>query len=279
MCECSIDADINTDNPSKPKPPFAEARFRHARRLKDNFLRSPARFLLRDQDPAGIERLEHLLVQEIDAALRFSCQLWSRRDTTPRITGLAELGRTPFQSASEIMELYQGRSTSAMERAVTTTIAPNSFSPGSQHDNATIITVIQPSIGNGAKVWTKARVLVAEAKSHSHNKNTWNKPPVSDITSTSTTTTRTTTTIPKSVGVVQDESFPSKNTTSFSGRRLAPTPTQTPNPVPDSVRAPAPPSDDDDPRRETTLILLPKRYLFQNPGTAAGNLPIAQTGT
>ncbi|KAK3307785.1 uncharacterized protein B0T15DRAFT_549614 [Chaetomium strumarium] len=78
------------------------------RGLKDAFLRSPARFLLRDQDAAGIEKLERRLVQEMDSALRFSCQLWCRREPIS-VRGLDELVDTAFSAASDSMELCQAQ--------------------------------------------------------------------------------------------------------------------------------------------------------------------------
>ncbi|KAK3358740.1 hypothetical protein B0T25DRAFT_563814 [Lasiosphaeria hispida] len=59
---------------------LATSRQAFARKLKERFLRGAARFLLQDQDAIGIEELERRLVDELDMALRFSCQIWSRRD-------------------------------------------------------------------------------------------------------------------------------------------------------------------------------------------------------
>ena len=69
---------------------LANARRDYAQQLKDRFLGSAARFLLRDQDAGGIARLEGRLLAELDLALRFSVQAWSR--VAPLVfVGLSEL--------------------------------------------------------------------------------------------------------------------------------------------------------------------------------------------
>ena len=106
FCEDGMSAEVDNILLTDDGRLLAEARVRHAGRLKDSFLRSPARFLLQDQDAAGIEKLERRLVREIDAALRFSCQMWCRRDT-PCVRGLRDFGETSFNSSNDEMELYQ----------------------------------------------------------------------------------------------------------------------------------------------------------------------------
>ncbi len=145
---------------------LAEARIRHAGRLKDAFLRSPARFLLQDQDAAGIEKLERRLVREIDAALRFSCQMWCRRDT-PCVRGLRDFTGTTFSSPNDELELYQTHPPLSSPPATRTANAGDA--PLGHHDNNSVILVVQPSIvvgtvrGNGKsvnRVLGKASVLV-----------------------------------------------------------------------------------------------------------------------
>ncbi|KAK4234095.1 hypothetical protein C8A03DRAFT_18939, partial [Achaetomium macrosporum] len=152
---------------------LAEARLRYAGRLKDNFLRSPARFLLQDQDAAGIEKLERRLLQEIDAALRFSCQLWCRRDPI-FVKGLDELADMTFNAASDNMELCQAQAPLYAQHAGSTANARDA--PPGYHDGHSVVMVVQPSIGvkqsvgNGKgakdsiKAWVKASVLVAPPK-------------------------------------------------------------------------------------------------------------------
>ncbi|KAL2169526.1 hypothetical protein VTG60DRAFT_5919 [Thermothelomyces hinnuleus] len=152
---------------------LAEARLRHAGRLKDSFLRGPARFLLRDQEAAGIEELESRLMKEVDAALRFSCQLWCHQDTL-RVCGLDELAGTAVKAASDHMRLYH------IQAPLHIDAAGNTFDSQTElrgsHEGHSVIMVIQPSVGASAntkagkpskdfkgdtKVWTKASVLVA----------------------------------------------------------------------------------------------------------------------
>ncbi|KAK4121187.1 hypothetical protein N657DRAFT_623362 [Parathielavia appendiculata] len=153
-----------------------EVRLRYAGRLKDKFLRGPARFLLRDQDSAGIEKLERRLLQEIDATLRFSCQLWCRHDT-PQVRGLHDLIETAFNNSRDDIELCQAQA----PLHVQSPRGPNADdAPPGYHDGHSVIMVVQPSVGistststvQGAKVnykvnpkvWTKASVLVATPK-------------------------------------------------------------------------------------------------------------------
>ncbi|KAK3986768.1 hypothetical protein QBC44DRAFT_133408 [Cladorrhinum sp. PSN332] len=156
---------------------LAESRKLYATRLKDHFLRGAARFLLEGQDAAGIEKLERELVQEIDAALRFSCQLWSRQDgVIPCVKVLKDLSGTPFSAKSKIMELCQSQapapSAIAAEREETKADAPPEY-----HDGDEVVVVVQPAVEAITaarklepssreepavrRVWSKARVLVA----------------------------------------------------------------------------------------------------------------------
>ncbi|KAK4247871.1 hypothetical protein C7999DRAFT_14164 [Corynascus novoguineensis] len=156
---------------------LAEARVRYAGRLKDTFLRGPARFLLRDQDAAGIEKLERRLVQEIDAALRFSCQLWCRHDI-PQIHGLHELAKKATHAASDDIRLCRAQVPPFAEH-VGSVVELGDETPG-YPDGLSVIMVLQPSVGaitspkprtpsnedsrSSTKIWIKASVLVGTPK-------------------------------------------------------------------------------------------------------------------
>jgi hypothetical protein len=169
FCEGGMGIEADNVLLSQNRRLLAEARLKYAGRLKDKFLRGPARFLLQDQDPAGIEKLERRLVQEIDAMLLFSCQLWCRHDT-PRVRGLHDLTETTFNASRDDIELCQAQAPLYVQppRGLDTGDAPPGY-----HDGHSVIMVIQPSVGIGlnpgtgqdakvpSKVWTKASVLVA----------------------------------------------------------------------------------------------------------------------
>lgn len=155
--------------------PLAEARLKYAGQLKDRFLRGPARFLLQHQERAGIEKLEYRLVQEIDAALRFSCQIWCRQET-PLVRGLRDLTEKALGFNSNEMQLYQPRAP-LQAKGVVGTVVRNA--PHACHGGQPVIIVLQPSISvrattshEGAaegqeastRIWTKATVLVATPK-------------------------------------------------------------------------------------------------------------------
>lgn len=145
---------------------LAEARHAYAGRLKDVFLRGATRFLLQDQDAAGIEKLERRLLREIDAALRFSCQLWCRQDT-PRVRGFRDLLSTTFKSSNNWIELWQGQA--PVHHQFARESSERGDAPPGHHDGQPILMVIQPAIEVGtatqakanSKVWAKAKVLVA----------------------------------------------------------------------------------------------------------------------
>ncbi|KAK4039879.1 hypothetical protein C8A01DRAFT_16192 [Parachaetomium inaequale] len=173
FCEGGMSTEIDSVLLTDDSHLLAEARVRHAGRLKDSFLRGPARFLLQDQEAAGIEKLERRLVQEIDAALRFSCQLWCRQGTL-QVRRLRDLADTAFNSTSDNMQLCQAQ---APLRSQPTGRAVDSrdASPG-YHDDHSVIMVVQPSVGvsmssgtskpskdakGSTRIWAKASVLVA----------------------------------------------------------------------------------------------------------------------
>ncbi|SPQ20803.1 cc73338e-9ff9-4dd3-ba1b-cdf649df99cd [Thermothielavioides terrestris] len=170
FCEGGMSADLDNTFLTEDARLLAEARLRFAGRLKDSFLRGPARFLLQDQDAAGIEKLERRLVQEMDAALRFSCQLWCRRDP-PWVKGLRELGITTFDASRHDIELCQAQA--PLYAQLSPRASDERDAPPSSYDGRPVIMVVQPSFGvctstanrkspnDDATVWAKASVLVA----------------------------------------------------------------------------------------------------------------------
>lgn len=136
----------------------------YSRKLTERFLSGAARFLLHDQDAAGIERLEGKLVQEIDMALRFSCRAWSRREPL-EFRGLKELAEVPFLTSDEHMQLCRGQAP-----AIARPEEPAFDLPPAYHDGHTVTIVVQPTVESVIvcqsgkdirKVVSKAQVLVA----------------------------------------------------------------------------------------------------------------------
>jgi hypothetical protein len=151
---------------------LANARREYARRLKERFLGSAARFFLRDQDAQGIAKLEGHLVSELDLALRFSAQVWAR--TTPlHFLGLAEIA-APVQSF-------------LFDESLMTRLQPETADKPEAHE---VVLVLQPAVGTLKKiggaghVWTKAQVLVTPAS-------TPPRPPTSEEAETPVTAVET----------------------------------------------------------------------------------------
>ncbi|KAK3904122.1 hypothetical protein C8A05DRAFT_32086 [Staphylotrichum tortipilum] len=172
--------DVASAGGNESRRTFVESRLNYARKLKERFLGGSARFLLQDQNARGIEKLERLLDDMIDDALRFSCRLWTR--VAPlRLHGWKDLGSREIKAATPVVtlchaqvevEAHNARHESAKEK------------PGSPQENQTdhqIVMVVQPAVvtesinlpgvnvgagGEGvALVWLKARVMVAGAMS------------------------------------------------------------------------------------------------------------------
>jgi len=164
---------------------FVEARESYARKLKDRFLSGAARFLLQqDQDPVTIDKLETRLLSEIDAALRFSCQAWSRQDPL-RFRGLCDLPASFSSSGSpgKLMDLCLDYSDRAEQ--------PTSLR---SYDGQSVVMIIQPTVETVratrsptdpkatkevSRIWSKARVLVhAPPPSKApHNTRAGSRPP------------------------------------------------------------------------------------------------------
>ncbi|KAH6838361.1 hypothetical protein B0I37DRAFT_394290 [Chaetomium sp. MPI-CAGE-AT-0009] len=153
----------------------AEARIKYAGQLKDRFLRGPARFLLQDQEATGIEKLERRLVEEIDAALCFSCQLWCRQDT-PLVRGLRDISAGAFDFNSIDLQWYQTQPPLHDKRVIQNVVGNE---PLAYHDGHPVIMVLQPGIGistitnakepskaakSNSRIWAKATVLAATPK-------------------------------------------------------------------------------------------------------------------
>ena len=139
----------------------------YARKLKDRFLGGAARFLLQDQHAAGIEKLESRLIQEIDMALQFSCQVWSRQEPL-RLKGLKGLADARFRTTDETMELCQGQAPAHINPHESVDLDL----PPAYHDGHSVVMVVQPVVEavlvrsgakkdmDATKVLSKARVLV-----------------------------------------------------------------------------------------------------------------------
>lgn len=158
-----------------------ESRLNYARKLKDKFLGSSARFLLHEQETGGIEKLEQSLSNLIDSALRFSCQLWSR-DTPVRIHGWKELGGKRFYSTNDLTRLCQAQSTTPcsspddeMAMSPQSAISPRASDIISDpHEGRPVLMVVQPAIETirvrgddnepPPRLWLRARVLVATSQ-------------------------------------------------------------------------------------------------------------------
>ncbi|KAK3386674.1 hypothetical protein B0H63DRAFT_468206 [Podospora didyma] len=176
--------DVPTTDANESERILFECRWNYARELADGFLEGPARFLLRDPVPSGIEPPKSALSNLIDEALRFSCQLWSRSPPV-RLVGWKDLGGAVFDAESRLMRLCQAHapllpSTRTDEAAVAGDTPPRSL-----RGDRRVIMVVQPAVvdveidssgeigaddNNGgrsagseqdAHVWLKARVMVA----------------------------------------------------------------------------------------------------------------------
>ncbi|EGZ75971.1 hypothetical protein NEUTE2DRAFT_106312 [Neurospora tetrasperma FGSC 2509] len=168
----STSSSSSSANGIEAKRMLIESRLNYARRLKDRFLSGVARFLLQDQDPAGIVRLERSLTEHIDDALRFSCQFWARPGPIRFHAGFAALGGQVYKAGGRLVELCW-----AQQQGLERTMAGQTPQPPGNDDGKQVLMVVQPAveslkIGSGgdddidtkpsktSKVWLKARVLV-----------------------------------------------------------------------------------------------------------------------
>jgi len=185
MMRLLVDGGIDLKDPqdagrNEARRNLIDSRLNYARRLKERFLGGAARFLLQDQTPRGIEKLERRLTDRIDDALRFSCKIWSQ-PAPVRLYGLKDLGGKEYKPSSKLMRLCRAQAPARVSAArqegssAGSHSAPNSPPPG-YHDGRPVIMVVQPAIetvevvyaidGEGprpehvSKIWLKARVLV-----------------------------------------------------------------------------------------------------------------------
>jgi len=179
--------DISSNNQAAACALFA-CRQRYARKLTDDFLSSPARFLLDDQagerSPAVVRHRDRSLETMIDGALRFSCGLWSRVDAV-RCVGWDELDGTRFfEPGGRLMGLWPAQTTPASSASFRSEdgIVSNGGGGGG---GCRVIMVVQPGVvdvrigcprgqegpssalrGDSeepARVWVKAWVVVSPA--------------------------------------------------------------------------------------------------------------------
>ncbi|KAM7202613.1 hypothetical protein V8F20_004402 [Naviculisporaceae sp. PSN 640] len=168
LTEAGLSQDHMDVPTSKSMRRLVRARRDYAKKLAEDFLSGPACILLRDQAAAGIERMEWKLVNELDAALRLSAQIWSFQTTPLAAAGIEKFG-TNFLDSTE-MNLCQ-----AQEMDM-------SIKGGEKHE---VIAVLQPEImavGAGDEgldaIWTNAQVFVSprsvvaaeKAGRHSHSR-------------------------------------------------------------------------------------------------------------
>lgn len=159
---------------------FVESRLNYARKLRERFLGGAARYLLHDQDSAGIEKLERTLTDMIDDALRFSCRLWTR--VAPlRLHTWKDLANKEFISSNQLVTLCHAQ---APDAGVSKHEAEKSkgkpAGPPREEGGRSIVMVVQPAVvtdnvnlqgGDASKpgvalVWLRGRVMVAGPMSH-----------------------------------------------------------------------------------------------------------------
>lgn len=152
---------------------FVESRLNYARKLKERFLGSSARFLLQDQDPHGIERLENKLSELVDDALRFSCRLWTRMAPV-RLYGWKDMGSKEVKASTSLVTLChaQVRVEAHRHRAQA---AGKEKPPQDDQTDQPMVMAVQPAVlaediglpinrdgeDGMALVWLKARVMLA----------------------------------------------------------------------------------------------------------------------
>ncbi|KAK4233155.1 hypothetical protein C8A03DRAFT_48211 [Achaetomium macrosporum] len=155
---------------------FVESRLNYARKLKERFLGGAARYLLQDQDSPGIERLERMLANIIDDALRFSCSLWTR--VAPlRLHSWQDLNNKEFISPNELVTWCHAQAPARSVRGHESGNNNDNRSPSPQEESGRPIVMIVHSalvtdnlslqgvpVGTGADdvvlVWPRARVMV-----------------------------------------------------------------------------------------------------------------------
>ncbi|KAK4200880.1 hypothetical protein QBC40DRAFT_224498 [Triangularia verruculosa] len=154
---------------SPSRQTLIDARLNYARKLREMFLGGAARFLLHDQDAPGIERLERVLTEMIDDALRFSCKLWSRTWGVG-IRGWRDLSELKggFKTGMKTVGICQAQDNTYYGPEDPSSENDKQASDG--NEGRPVIMVVQPAIeavaGFGdderrSLVWLRARVMVA----------------------------------------------------------------------------------------------------------------------
>ena len=175
LCDGGLNRDVADGSPNvaSAQQLLARARLAHARRLKDRFLRSPARFLLADLTAESIEELDRRLLAELDSALRFSAQLWSSsHHGSITFVGLAQLDsqkhqdhhHSPFAElcrAQQQQQLRQQRP--ASPRSASGTDVVMVLQPGVCCAPSDGVAESAASGPSNASVWAKAQVVMGPA--------------------------------------------------------------------------------------------------------------------
>lgn len=156
LAEAGLSHDPMDMPTSKSIRRLVRARREYAEKLADKFLSGPACILLQDQDAVGIERMEWRLVNELDAALQLSAQVWAFQTSPLAIRGIEEFGAQCFGSTRTVAQLCQAQQ---MEMSIKEV---------GKHD---VIAVLRPEImalgGDGVDdgldggIWTHAQVFVS----------------------------------------------------------------------------------------------------------------------
>ncbi|KAK4456557.1 hypothetical protein QBC42DRAFT_190732 [Cladorrhinum samala] len=151
----------HTSNLSPSRLTLIDSRLNLARKLRDSFLGSAARFLLNDQDAAGIERLERVLTEMIDDALRFSIKLWSRPGAGVKIRSWRDVVKGTYKTES-------GSSGGAGGKPRVGLCHLQERNKNEDYEGRPVVMLSQPGVEEGEQekgkpgvVWLKARVMVA----------------------------------------------------------------------------------------------------------------------
>ncbi|KAH6641930.1 hypothetical protein F5144DRAFT_484481, partial [Chaetomium tenue] len=170
--------DVAAAGRNESRRTFVESRLNYARKLKERFLGGSARFLLQDQDAGGIEKLEGMLTDIIDDALRFSSRLWTRMSPI-RLHGWRDLGSKEVRATTPLVTLCHAQ-VEVESRNHWAEASKEKPAGSSQQDSQTdhpMVMAVQPAVitdsinlpvagcatkdDGMALVWLKARVMVA----------------------------------------------------------------------------------------------------------------------
>ncbi|KAK4680550.1 hypothetical protein QC764_213580 [Podospora pseudoanserina] len=161
----------STCSASSSRQALIDSRLNYARKLRDRFLGGAARFLLHDQDALGIERLERVLTEMIDDALRLSCKLWSRPGgiRLKRWKDLPEF-KNGYKNGMKSVKICQAQDKSYTVLRQTMADPGKDEEKEDENEGRPVIMVVQPAVeavidtGHSeapSLVWLKARVMVA----------------------------------------------------------------------------------------------------------------------